>query len=273
MRIVILLISIFALVMAGVVFVSGPGVRLGWWDYGAGLGFIRKAATPLIGEGGPALATAPLFAATLLSLVGFVLSLIRVRGLALLAGLSFVVAAGASFVPIKMKGLADSNPYIHDITTDFEDPPAIVAAAEASRKNPAAYAGAEPAPQRKGETGPAMTTADAQRKAFPDIQPLRLEVDREIAVGAARVALKKMGMTTLAEGADDSGAYVIEAVATSFWYGFKDDFIVRIRPMDEGGVRVDARSKSRVGVSDLGANAARIRDFMKRVQAGADASH
>ncbi len=273
MRIIIILISVLAFVMAGVIALSGPGVQLGWWDYGYGLGLVRKVATPLIGAGGASLATAPLFAATILALLAFLLAIFRARGLALFAGLAFAAGAGASFVPIKMKSLADSNPLIHDITTDFENPPAILAGADAPRKNPAAYAGAEPAPLHRGETGPQQTTAEAQRAAFPDIQPLLLDVDRERAVGAARVAVKKMGLATLSEGAEDSGAYVIETVATSRWYGFKDDFIVRIAPRDEGGVRVDARSKSRVGVSDLGANAVRIRKFLALVKTEAAAPH
>jgi uncharacterized protein (DUF1499 family) len=59
----------------------------------------------------------------------------------------------------------------------------------------------------------------------------------------------------------------IEAVATSFWYGFKDDFIVRMTPEDGGPTRIDVRSKSRVGLSDLGANAARTRAFLEKMKA------
>ena len=53
----------------------------------------------------------------------------------------------------------------------------------------------------------------------------------------------------------------IEAVDTTFFFGFKDDVVIRLRPA-EGGTRVDVRSKSRVGVGDLGANAARIRRLL-----------
>jgi uncharacterized protein (DUF1499 family) len=49
----------------------------------------------------------------------------------------------------------------------------------------------------------------------------------------------------------------VEATHTSRWYGFKDDVIARIRP-DGRGSRVDLRSVSRVGGSDLGANCARV---------------
>ena len=79
-----------------------------------------------------------------------------------------------------------------------------------------------------------------------------------------------MKMEILAEGpdGDEAGAgWRIEAVSTSQWYGFKDDFIVRLTTVEGGGTRVDLRSKSRVGGSDLGANAARVRDFMQRFSA------
>ncbi|MCA6329217.1 MAG: DUF1499 domain-containing protein, partial [Phenylobacterium sp.] len=41
-----------------------------------------------------------------------------------------------------------------------------------------------------------------------------------------------------------------------------DDVAVRIRPSATGGSVVDVRSTSRVGLSDLGANAKRIEAFL-----------
>jgi fatty-acyl-CoA synthase len=64
----------------------------------------------------------------------------------------------------------------------------------------------------------------------------------------------------------DPEALRIEAVATTFWFGFKDDVVVRVRPGAAGGSRVDVRSVSRVGQSDLGANAARIRRILDGLQ-------
>jgi uncharacterized protein (DUF1499 family) len=53
-------------------------------------------------------------------------------------------------------------------------------------------------------------------------------------------------------------------VATTRWFGFKDDVAIRISPAGAGS-RVDMRSRSRVGRSDLGANARRIREFLARL--------
>ena len=52
----------------------------------------------------------------------------------------------------------------------------------------------------------------------------------------------------------------IEATDTTFWFRFKDDIVIRIRP-DGTGTILDARSVSRVGRSDVGKNAARLRMF------------
>jgi len=56
----------------------------------------------------------------------------------------------------------------------------------------------------------------------------------------------------------------IEATDTTLMFGFKDDIVVRITPQDGGSV-VDVRSLSRVGGSDFGANAKRVRAYLKRV--------
>jgi uncharacterized protein (DUF1499 family) len=70
-----------------------------------------------------------------------------------------------------------------------------------------------------------------------------------------------MGWTIVAA---EPAAGRIEATATTRWLGFKDDVVVRIRP-DAGGSRVDVRSVSRVGKSDLGTNARRIREYLGRL--------
>ena len=63
---------------------------------------------------------------------------------------------------------------------------------------------------------------------------------------------------------------VVEAVAETFWFGFKDDVVFRIRPAATGsGSVVDIRSTSRVGMSDLGANGKRIGALSAAIKAKA----
>lgn len=272
MRLIIVLVSIAAIILAGAILLAGPGTRFGLWEYGTGLMILRKVASP-IPIVGP-ISLSPIFTALGLSGLGFIVAIFMRRGgLAVFALIATIAAGAAGYVPIKMKQLVEANPFIHDVTTDFENPPAIVAAAGEERKNPPQYQGDAPAPGLvNGEfvKDSGKTVAEAQLDAFPDIQPLMVSATLEAATKAARAVLDEMGLQTLAEGpagdAPGSG-WRIEAVATSFWFGFKDDFVVRLTPLPEGGTRVDVRSESRVGGSDLGANAARVRTFLKKLDA------
>jgi len=57
----------------------------------------------------------------------------------------------------------------------------------------------------------------------------------------------------------------IEATDTTFWFGFKDDVVIRITPVAQGS-RIDVRSVSRVGKSDVGTNARRIENYFKKLE-------
>ena len=246
MKLLIWLISLAALGLALAIAAAGPGTRIGLWDYGTGLQIIRQTALPVMIAAGAGVAA-------------FVLSLFAARGLAVFPLIAAIAAGVAAMVPVKMKAAVDANPFIHDITTDFSDPPPIIIAANEDRKNPPDYVGDEPAPRSD------MTTAEAQRAAFPDIETMHVAMSVEDAAARATSVVTDMGMKLLSDGPVDDG-WMIEAADTSFWFGFVDDFIVRIRP-DGAGATIDLRSKSRVGVSDLGANAQRVRTFMEKFEA------
>ena len=78
------------------------------------------------------------------------------------------------------------------------------------------------------------------------------------AVFRSEIVLQEMGLEIV--GVDFSSGR-LEATATSFWFGFKDDVVIRIQTVD-GETQLDIRSKSRVGRSDVGKNAERIREFL-----------
>jgi uncharacterized protein (DUF1499 family) len=63
----------------------------------------------------------------------------------------------------------------------------------------------------------------------------------------------------------DAGRGRTEATDTTRWFRFKDDVVVRVTPSGNGA-RVDVRSKSRVGRSDVGTNARRIRTYLAEVE-------
>jgi uncharacterized protein (DUF1499 family) len=115
-----------------------------------------------------------------------------------------------------------------------------------------------------GATGgyDAARLAALQQRAYPDLAPLRLAVPPGDAFTRALDAAAAMGWTIVAA---DPAQRRIEAYDKSLWFGFTDDIVVRLAP--EGtGTRVDMRSASRVGISDLGKNARRIRAYFAKVK-------
>lgn len=244
MKPLIWLVSLAGIGLAIAIGLAGPGTRFGWWDYSTGLSIIHDAALPTL-------------VAAIGSAVGLFVALIGARGLAPLALLAAVLAGLAASAPIRMKQLVEANPIIHDVTTDFSDPPQIVVGALYKRVNPPEY-NAEATVQRSD-----LPLAQTQQKAFPDIEPMHLAMSIEEAASQSRRVVQSMGMKILKDEAIEGG-WRIEAADTSFWFGFVDDFVVRIRE-DGEGVRIDLRSKSRVGGSDLGENARRIRTFIKKM--------
>ena len=221
-----------ALLAGAALVLAGPGYRFGLLDLGTAFLLLRIAA--YVGV-----------AAMLLALIGLVLAWRRgtALGLALAA---LVVGAAAVGLPWWLRQQASAVPPIHDITTDPTDPPEFVAIRplRAAAPNPVDYAGEE--------------TALQQRQAYPELRPVALDLAPDAAYEAALDAAEAMDWELVAQ---DPGAGRIEATATTAWFGFKDDVVIRVRAAD-GGSRIDVRSKSRIGQSDLGTNAGRIRSFI-----------
>jgi uncharacterized protein (DUF1499 family) len=211
----------------------GPlGTRVGAWSLGVGFGVV--AMSLLSGLVGAAA-----------SLVGGVRT--REWGRAVGGIVAGLLAAGVlGLAALSARGA----PAIHDITTDMVDPPVFVASLplRAAAANSAEYG------------GPAV--AEQQRRAYPDIQPMTVGVDPQAAFARARATARDLGWEVVGESEAEGR---IEAVDTTFWFGFKDDVVIRVRGMS-GGTRVDARSTSRVGRGDLGTNARRVRAFLRAME-------
>ena len=153
-------------------------------------------------------------------------------------------------------------PPIHEISTDLADPPAFVAIrairAETPGVNPVDYV----ADQKMNNERGTLNVPDAQRQSYPDIQPLVLSVPASEAFTRAEQVVRALGWE-VQESASAEGR--LEATATTTFFGFKDDVVVRVRS-EGAGSRVDVRSKSRVGLGDAGANAKRVRAFLAAMQ-------
>jgi len=224
------------LTAAAAALLAGPAYRLELLSLGAGFLTLRWATI-----GAMAGAAAAVLAWGLLSRPR------ATRGRAV-AGAALVVNALVAAPPLYLYGQAQSLPKIHDVSTDTDDPPEFVAVL----------------PLRQGARNPVdypPDTAAQQKRGYPDIAPLRLDVPPAQAFERAERAARAMGWQIVAVAPD---ALRIEATATTLFFGFKDDVVIRVRPQAQGSI-VDVRSLSRIGGSDIGANAKRIRSFLDRL--------
>lgn len=139
-------------------------------------------------------------------------------------------------------------PMIHDITTDLASPPRF-AALPLRNDNLAGLKGGE------GEW------RALHARAYRDIVPLRLDLPPDKAFARARALVQARGWEIAA-----ASPAQIEATATDSPFRFKDDIAIRLTP-DGAATRIDMRSVSRVGLSDLGVNADRIRAFLAEMAA------
>lgn len=224
------LLAIVALVL---LIASGPGSRFGWWEFRTGFSMMRWTVYLGLGAG-------------VLALLFLVIPRTR-RGNAGTLALGLVLGLAASALPLYGLSQAKSLPMIHDITTDTKRPPEFVAVLplRANAANPAEYGGPE--------------IAAKQAEAYPDIRTQHLDAAPADAFNKVEQVAHDMGWEIVSA---DAAAGRLEATDTTFWYGFKDDIVVRVEP-EAAGSRIDVRSVSRVGLSDVGKNAKRIRAFIK----------
>ena len=238
--------------------VAGLGSKIGLWNWTFGLG-------PLTQKVGPAL----LVACGVFAVLSMLLSIMAPKK-------GFFVGAFALFIPLVglgqlagMKKLVTSLPLIHDITTDTQSVPTFTDVIRAERAkvegvNTLDYVGKmAPTHVKDAENKPVMKLVSAlQTKAYPKVRPLIVTAAPNVAFDQAKAVADSMGWKIKSE---DLNIGAIEATDSTFWYGFKDDIVIRIRASEGGGSIVDVRSVSRVGLSDIGANAKRIRIFLSKM--------
>lgn len=165
-----------------------------------------------------------------------------------------IVIAGAVAVilPLRVKRLAARLPF-NDVSTDTASAPEFEALLPLRRAELPDAAGAYDGAR----------LASLQKGCYPTLASLRLPVTRAAAFAKALAAAEARGWTIVAQ---DPARGRIEASDRSRWYGFTDDIVVRLLAEGEG-TRVDMRSASRVGSSDLGKNAARIEAYWAALKA------
>ena len=221
---------------------SGLGFRLGLWDYRTGLQIVLRWG--MIG----ALAA---FFVSFAASFGAIASKHR-RSIAI-AVIAMAIGAVTFAVPYSIYLKFRSAPRVWDITTDTVNPPQFVAIAPLRVNAPNI-------PQYR-----ASMFAAVQKKAYPDIVPVDLAQPPANAFRIALDVARSFDWEIIASVPSEGR---IEATATSFWFGFKDDIVIRVAA-DGTGSRVDIRSYARLGRNDGGKNAARVRAFISRLKAEA----
>ncbi|HEY4848665.1 MAG TPA: DUF1499 domain-containing protein [Methylocella sp.] len=150
-------------------------------------------------------------------------------------------------------------PRLADISTDIADPPNFSLSHEALAA--------------RGDTTPpsvAIARRKAQIKAYPQIQPILLDLDAREAFDAALKALAANGWKIVEQRPPGrAGLGHIDAIATSFILGFPSDITLRLMPL-AGQTRIDIRSVSRFGPYDAGAGPRNIASFEAALEAIVD---
>lgn len=210
---------------------SGVGYRLGWWRHPEAFSIFEWASYVAI-------------IALLVSVAGAFKTRSHAQQCGMLLSTTGIILSLPVIVATMLfEYSATAYPQINDITTDIQDPPSFW-----DVPNPIEH--------------PGQTVADLQLAAYPDLKPLQLSISPEQAfVNALEVATNK-GWEVISNDPDEGR---IEAVDTSLLFGFEDEVVIRITSSDDGAI-VDVRSRSRIGRIDRGANAKRIRDYLKTLK-------
>jgi uncharacterized protein (DUF1499 family) len=213
---------------------AGIGYRLDLWDYRDGIGALPYVFWLAVGT-------------SVVAAAAVIMGFITKRPGAIVVGiLALVIADITAYIPWHLRELIRAVPPIHDITTDTDNPPQFVHITGTRRKSehPLSYDGPE--------------VAAMQKKGYPDIAPIVVKAPPEKVFDASKQVLAAMGLEVL-DAEPIQGR--IEATDRSLLFGFEDDVVLRIVPSPDGTTKIDMRSKSRVGRSDLGINAGRIKEF------------
>ena len=219
-------------------FLSGFGNRLGWWNFRTGFAILKYA-----------------FFGAFITLCLTMIGIYKGPGgeynrRFLLALPPLLISLFLVSIPLKFIWVSKNVPRIHDITTDPDNPPGFSAILplRTDASNSVVYGGPE--------------IAALQRKGYPEIKPVVMSMTPDQAFQKSLLTAEKMGWKIVDVNPSDRR---IEATDTTLWFGFKDDIVIRITP-SSGGSRIDVRSVSRVGVSDVGTNAKRIKNYFKKLE-------
>lgn len=218
---------------------AGPGRQLGFWDHNFGFKILEWG-----GYGGLAAAGTALIG--LFSAWG-----VGQRRLVMIGVIGTILGALIAYWPWALLKAHRVPPPLYDISTDIADPPSYVAGLELRKdaRLPADYP---------------VNFGAQQMQAYPDIKPVVMQLPPSQAFERAVRAARDMRGWNVHTVLPTDGR--IEAVAKTLWFGFEDDVVIRVTAV-EGGSRIDLRSTGRIARRDGGANARRVQEYIKKLNA------
>ena len=250
--------------------IAALGTKIGLWSWQVGLGSLSIGAGPFV-----------IGIAFIVALITLIVGLVswsgrkaekedgvkRPRSKVVVGSAILGMIVPGAFVLFGLSGAssAGSNP-IYDVSTDTSNPPVFSAEVMADRAETGSNAVndyQQPLSEIEMFAGSPpelaiQSHAQIINDIYADLSPLPLAgASRADAVAAVAAARGSMGFDDIRQ---DAEAGRVEGVAETFWFGFKDDVVARV-----GENEIDFRSVSRVGRSDLGANAARIAELREKV--------
>ena len=233
-------VLVFSIAVAVLVITAGFGVRMEWWGYPMGFTLLRYGF----------FAAAACAAAAMIVIT---LSLLKRIPIGVAVVCALLINAALVLVPALYLSEFRKITTVGEASTDFQNLPNFDVLANELRAS---------------EQEPPLFTLEeaeaAQREHFPELGPVTVSLEPAAAKAQVVNVLTDMGLTIAPAGA---GELRVEATQTTFWFGFRDDVVVEISGLDEGGSLVNVRSASRVGKFDGGANAKRVEAILQGLNA------
>ena len=226
----VLAIGLMVLVLP---FVGAMGYRVEIWDHNMGMAMVIAGIfLSVVGLLGGIIGLICLLVGRQMDFISFFLI-----GVALSIG-------WASYIYVKYAEVQDL-PLTNDVSTDVWDPPKFIAIVGERE-------------MMEGISAYTDQKRELQQEGYPDLTTLYVPLSIEDSFYLASKIIKRFEWELVSS---DPEAGILEATDTTFWFGFKDDIVIRIRASNTGSL-IDVRSASRKGVSDLGVNAQRVQKFL-----------
>ncbi len=236
--------------------IAAIGVKYKFWSIGTGL-------LKMSFQWGPVL----LLIGIVIGVVALIIQLLKAprRG-AILVVIALLVPV---FMLGHLKGIGEQVtglPPIHDVQTDWERPiqfpQALLDERAENGWNPVVdepVVSERAAGRWPNSVGKKVSELQAEAYGEYNLKPQLFDVSPEVAIEAVVEVAGKSGWEVQSI---DNATGLIHATFTSPWYGFVDDIVIRVEKQGDVGSRINARSVSRVGLSDMGANASRLKRFV-----------